>query len=98
MQLWRCQSGQNEAKKLYKKKAKVITSEHMELLSAAQHNLCEICKQLPNTFGKLVIDHDHTSGKFRGLLCATCNSGLGLLKDSSTILLAAAEYLKKHNK
>lgn len=43
---------------------------------------------------KLVVDHCHTTGKVRGLLCHNCNRGLGLFKDNLTTLNKAMEYLK----
>lgn len=52
---------------------------------------CEIC----GTDKDLVMDHCHDSGNFRGALCRTCNSALGLLKDSPEILYKAYEYLKE---
>ena len=42
----------------------------------------------------LVIDHNHKTGKVRGLLCGSCNTGIGLLKDSPDVLDAAIEYLQ----
>lgn len=56
---------------------------------AAKH--CAICKQET----KLVVDHDHASGKIRGMLCRYCNLGLGHFKDSSELLRAAAKYLRR---
>lgn len=44
------------------------------------------------------IDHDHTTGKFRGLLCNSCNKGLGLFKDNLSLLEAAVRYLKLSQK
>lgn len=40
------------------------------------------------------IDHDHTTGKFRGLLCNNCNRGIGLLGDSKRVLRSAIDYLR----
>ena len=51
-------------------------------LSGPQHNAC-------------AVDHNHITGKVRGLLCLRCNVGLGNLKDSAEICLSAAAYLKR---
>jgi hypothetical protein len=62
---------------------------------------CAICKTPldPNSPNKLDhghIDHDHRTGKARGVLCNLCNKGLGLFKDSPASLRIAAEYLEIH--
>jgi hypothetical protein len=43
------------------------------------------------------VDHCHTTGKIRGILCRTCNRGIGYLRDSPELLKIAAGYLEKHN-
>ncbi len=53
---------------------------------------CEICLR-PNTKKALALDHDHTTGAFRGWLCNSCNLGLGMLGDSPVALTAALNYL-----
>jgi hypothetical protein len=59
------------------------------------HNgLCDICQQAERLKRALCIDHCHKTGKFRGLLCATCNRAIGLLKDSPDLLRRATEYLQ----
>lgn len=50
---------------------------------------CEICGEE----AKLVIDHDHKTGKFRGMLCGACNHGLGNFRDNPQVLKAAIKYL-----
>ena len=50
---------------------------------------CVICGDT----GELVVDHDHTTGKVRGMLCNHCNRGLGHFKDSPMLLEFAAQYL-----
>ena len=56
-----------------------------------QEGKCAICKE---PVPKPCIDHDHLTGKVRGLLCDACNAGLGFFKDSQTALLSAIQYLK----
>jgi len=56
--------------------------------------VCQICKQKPVN-RNLCIDHDHTTEKFRGLLCNNCNTGLGMFKDSCECLQSAIKYLDK---
>ncbi|WP_073927128.1 endonuclease VII domain-containing protein [Streptomyces sp. CB03911] len=55
-----------------------------------QRGLCLIC-ETPQE--KLVVDHDHQTGKVRGLLCNSCNAALGFLRDRPEVALAAARYL-----
>lgn len=68
------------------------------LLFSFQDNKCAIC---PNSVTKEVsVDHDHklkkgVKGFVRGLLCKTCNWGLGSFKDSPDLLRKAAEYLEE---
>jgi hypothetical protein len=66
-----------------------------EALGAAQGGLCAICRRPPtNTkYGRLHVDHDHATGKVRGLLCHTCNAGLGQFQDNPDWLQAGAGYL-----
>lgn len=73
-----------------------LTKEQNEALYTKQEGKCDICK----TFflrKNLVVDHNHGTGKTRGLLCNNCNRGIGLLKDNPDILFAAQQYLMKHN-
>jgi hypothetical protein len=45
----------------------------------------------------LRVDHDHKTGVIRGLLCANCNTGLGMFQDKPSLLKSAARYLERHN-
>lgn len=64
-----------------------------------QHARCAICGCDLNSsrYTRFAGDHDHKTGKLRGLLCTNCNTALGLMKDSILRLQSAVEYLKKHS-
>ena len=64
-----------------------LTEEEYEALPKA----CEVCGSTEN----LCIDHDHITGKVRGVLCLKCNSALGLLGDSKEVILKLASYIEK---
>ena len=76
-----------------------ITGDKYASLLLEQNNLCAICGSPEKTKknGKVLslsVDHDHTSGNIRGLLCLSCNTGLGKFQDSENILRKAAAYLE----
>lgn len=72
-----------------------LSEEEYETL-VAQFPICPICAQDFGSRGP-VVDHDHTTGAVRGLLCHPCNLLLGHAKDDPTTLIAAADYLAKHS-
>lgn len=57
-----------------------ISKEEYEELVAAQNGVCAICANPCKTGQRLVVDHNHTTGKNRGLLCKSCNLHLGVLE------------------
>ena len=58
-------------------------------MSAAQEGLCAICREAPAEH----VDHDHRSGRVRGLLCFNCNGALGQFRDRADLMLRAFAYL-----
>lgn len=68
-----------------------MTKEDYEELLKKQKGLCAICKTNPGV--RLSVDHDHKTGRVRGLLCRKCNLGIGFLKDSVDFLRNAIDYL-----
>ncbi len=78
-----------------------ITLDDYDKMLESQKGLCAICG-LKETFTmkgrthSLAVDHDHVTGKIRGLLCRACNQMLGLGKDKITTLEGAIQYLKKY--
>ena len=60
-----------------------------------QNNKCSICCQEFSDSNKAFVDHCHKTNNVRGLLCAKCNTLLGMAKDDISILENAITYLKK---
>ena len=76
-----------------------MTLEDYDRLSAAQEHRCAICGSVKDDAilggaGFFHVDHNHETGKVRGLLCLSCNTLLGKAMDSPTILRAAVQYLE----
>ena len=74
-----------------------ITLEQYNHLFYLQNHRCAICKDECKTGRQLAVDHDHKTGKVRGLLCMECNIGLGKFKDSKDRLMKAIEYIIKNS-
>ena len=74
-----------------------LSIEEYKTLIESQNNSCKICgtHATNNIKGKLYIDHCHTTGKVRGLLCMKCNSALGLLNDNKKLVQNLLDYLNK---
>lgn len=70
-----------------------ITEEEYALMLENQDRRCAICHK--KTSKRLHVDHDHKTGKIRGLLCQKCNHGLGQFNDDTDLLHRASEYLIK---
>jgi hypothetical protein len=79
-----------------------LTPEDYDVLLAKQNNSCGICgldvslNKGPgprNGSKRFCVDHDHKTGRIRGLLCNDCNRGLGLFGDDGTKIRKAIEYL-----
>lgn len=75
-------------------KRRGATQQIYDELYKAQRGCCAICSEPEEKFSWLCIDHDHTTGRIRGLLCPNCNRGIGLLKDSAELLQKAQHYLE----
>ena len=68
-----------------------LTPEALDAVIASQGGVCAICRDSKPQH----IDHDHRSGRVRGVLCGPCNMGLGLFKDDPRRLDAASDYLHR---
>ncbi len=73
-----------------------ITLKDYEFLYEKQKGCCAICGRHSSEFKRrLAVDHNHKTGKVRGLLCVNCNRFLGLVKESRGLLLKMILYLKQ---
>jgi hypothetical protein len=78
-----------------------INLEQYNQLLEAQNGVCAICEQEETrtqrngNISALAVDHDHKTGKVRGLLCSGCNVSLGRFKDNQTLLQNALNYLQR---
>lgn len=76
-----------------------LSGEQFDALLAAQHGGCALCS---TTFGTkatptLCVDHDHRTGRVRGLLCHSCNAALGLFREDAALIWRAFDYLTQHS-
>jgi hypothetical protein len=72
-----------------------LTVEQYDELLASQGGGCAVCGRTATEKRPLHVDHDHVSGRVRGILCFNCNVGIGSFQDSPTVMLAALEYLTR---
>lgn len=75
-----------------------LSRDAFQFLLRLQRSACAVCQMVFGNTKSLGphVDHDHSTGRVRGLLCNNCNRALGLLNDSPSVLIAAAEYLGQH--
>lgn len=74
-----------------------ISADEFDAMLEAQHGRCAICRTKPDRLASMHADHDHEHGHLRGLLCLSCNQGLGQFKDDPTLLLRAIVYLRQRS-
>lgn len=101
-----CRDCVNNYNRIYKLRTRYnMTQDQYDRILEDQNGVCAICEKLETRAGRynLVIDHDHAccSGEFscgecvRGLLCADCNTALGLFRDDTNSLQRASAYLER---
>jgi hypothetical protein len=75
-----------------------ITREDYNRMFSDQNGSCKICKttEIGRGHTHFHVDHNHTTGKIRGLLCDKCNRGLGYFDDRYDLLKDASSYLQEH--
>ena len=71
-----------------------ISLEQYDEMLRLQGGGCAICRREPSPSISLHVDHDHETGRIRGLLCFRCNNSLGDLEDDPVLLRAALRYVE----
>ncbi len=94
---WRAENERQHSGMTLKRKYGITMDEYEQLLRA-QGGVCAICGKPETRRNKqgvfrLHVDHDHSTGKIRSLLCSMCNSGLGYFRDDPEIMKRALLYL-----
>jgi len=87
----------NNRRSMLYRRWKLTLDEYDQILKL-QNGVCAICHHPSTTHNNraLSVDHDHKTGKVRGLLCHGCNTGIGNLKDNPDFCRRAVHYLTKH--
>jgi hypothetical protein len=91
---WRAANPEKARETLRKAKRKCrygITSEEYDALMVVQDGRCAICGRGDED---LSVDHSHSTGIIRGLLCRLCNAGIGFLQDNPDLTQKATDYLR----
>ena len=92
-----CKQGYDRERKLLNRFG--LTAEDYERVLTEQGHVCAICGEIERVVDRrgkirhLSVDHDHETGEVRGLLCFTCNVGIGAFKERRDLVEAAAHYL-----
>jgi hypothetical protein len=87
---WRAANPEKE-RAAYRRQTYGVTDADVERMLAEQNGRCRICRVSDGDS----LDHCHTSGRIRAMLCRACNAGLGMFRDDPRLLRAAASYLAK---
>ncbi len=100
---WRKNKGHRHTSKIRRStliKAYGISPEAYDGMAKEQNDVCKICGNPETRKGcytkrprKLAVDHDHSTGRIRGLLCSNCNSALGFAGDNTWILGRMISYI-----
>lgn len=103
--LWRIEHFKNKPEAFkkaklsaFKSRTKIkISFEEYERMFIKQNNRCAICGGIEARNKILSLDHCHRTNKVRGLLCSSCNNGIGFFRDNVELLSKAIKYLKANH-
>lgn len=93
---WRRNHKENVRRHNLKQDFNLTEKEYNQMLKN-QNSCCAICKTNQSLLKRhLAVDHNHKTGKIRGLLCGNCNTALGLLKEDMDNITSLIDYLIKN--
>lgn len=88
---WCRQCRSNYRNSINRGKFRSVMSDAELIAFKASRKKCDICEAVE----PLVVDHCHSSGKVRGMLCQHCNRGLGHFRDNTKVMARAIKYIKE---
>ena len=97
---WKSSGGKRDARKqktYWLRNKYGISADDYDNMLEAQGHRCACCGTDEPTGYNWHVDHNHSTGDVRGLLCSKCNQGIGLFDESIEKLNSAIAYLEKHN-
>lgn len=97
MAQYRASGGRRAADRRYHLSKFGLTPDDYDRMLESQNGGCAICGRRPRDDISLHVDHDHRTGKIRGLLCFRCNNSLGDLGDDPELLRKAISYLDQYD-
>lgn len=81
----------------YQRRYGISHDQVIEMLEQRNYK-CDICgNESDHRYAKLCVDHNHETGKVRGMLCFSCNVMIGQGRDNTEVLSNAIKYLKENN-
>lgn len=87
------ETAKRSVRRAYLKAEYGMTLEQYDEMLSHQDGVCAVCKSQCVVGIRLAVDHDHATGRIRGLLCVKCNRGIGSFDDDPERLIAASRYL-----
>ena len=96
MKKWRAEGGWRKQLDADLRRGFGITADDYERMLAEQSNVCAICGKVNVDNRRLAVDHGHTTGAVRGLLCSPCNRGIGFFGDDPVAMERAAAYVRSY--
>ena len=98
LQSWCKECMKEDGTKHNRKRFTGCPPEEYNRLLEEQNNICAICEGVNKDGKQLFVDHNHRTGKIRGVLCRKCNMGLGYFNDNKELLIKAVKYLSSRDK